>query len=118
MSNAFIQATSRAIDRHGISAVYKVITEGAYNVDTGSVTNTETSYNIKMYLKHIKANQFNYPNMIGKDAGLFYILGYNLSFVPSASDLIVFQNKTYKVDSIQSHAANGEIVLYRVLAVV
>lgn len=97
MSNAFIQATSRAIDRHGISAVYKVITEGAYNVDTGSVTNTETSYNIKIYLKHIKANQFNYPNMIGKDAGLFYILGYNLSFVPSYLILSYFKIKHIKL---------------------
>lgn len=118
MSNLFIKATASAIDRHGLSSTYKVITEGAYDVNTGSATNTETSYTVKMYMKHIKANQFNYPNLIGKTAGLFYILAYGLAFVPTATDLIVYDGKTYKVDSVQSHAAGGSTVLYRVLAVV
>lgn len=118
MSNIFIQATSKAIDRHGISATYKSISEGAYNVDTGSATNTETLYTVKMYMKHLKATQFNYPNMIGKDAGLFYILGYNLGFTPAPADLIVISGKTYKVDNVQIHSAGGVTVLYRVLAAV
>lgn len=118
MTTSFIRATSSAIDRHGISATYKVITEGTYNVETSSTTNTETSYTVKMYMKHLKANQFNYPNLIGKQAGLFYILGYNLSFNPAAKDTIIYSGVTYTVDSVQSHATNGQIVLYRVLAVV
>lgn len=113
-----MQATARAIDRHGTAATYRVITEGAYDIESDSVTNTETDYSVKMYMKHIKATQFNYPNMIGKESGLFYILAYNLGFTPSPADLIVFGSKTYKVDSVQSHSASGQIVLYRVLAAV
>lgn len=118
MSNLFLQATSRAIDRHGSVATYRVITEGSYNIETDSVVNTETDYTVKMYMKHIKATQFNYPNMIGRDSGLFYMLGYNLGFIPSPADLIIFGGKTYKVDSVQSHSASGQIALYRVLAAI
>ncbi len=118
MTTSFIKATSAAIDRHGISATYKTVTEGTYNVETSSTTNTETSYTIKMYMKQIRENQFSYPNLVGKEAGLFYILGYNLAFNPSVKDVIVYNGTTYTVDSVQSHSANGQIVLYRVLGVV
>lgn len=118
MSNLFIKATASAIDRHGLSSTYKVITEGTYDVNTSAATNTETSYTVKMYMKHLKASQFNYPNMVGKEAGLFYILAYGLAFVPTATDLIVYDGKTYKVDSVQKHTAGSQIVLYRILAAV
>lgn len=113
-----MQATSRAIDRHGSMATYRVITEGAYDIESDSVVNVETDHSIKMYMKHIKASQFNYPNMIGKESGLFYILAHNLGFTPSPADMVVFNGKTYKVDSVQSHSASAQIVLYRVLAAV
>lgn len=118
MSNAFMQATARAIDRHGSLATYRVITEGAYDIETDSVVNAETDYSVKMYMKQIKASQFNYPNMIGRESGLFYLLALNLGFTPSPADLIIFGGKTYKVDSVQSHSANAQIVLYRVLAAI
>jgi len=118
MSNLFIRATASAIDRHGIVATYKVVSEGAYNVNTGTTTNTETSYSIKMYMKQIKANQFNYPTLIGKESGMFYILAYNLAFVPSSNDLITYDGVTYKVDSVQKHNTGSSVVLYKVLAVV
>ena len=117
MTNLFVKATASAIDRHGITCTYKSITEGAYDINTSSVTNTEISYSIRSYMKHIKATQWNYPNLIGKDTGLFYILALGLGFTPSPQDLIVYDGKTYKVDNVQGHAAGGEIVLYRVLAV-
>lgn len=116
MSNEFIQATAYAIDKHGLLATYSVITEGAYNIDTGSTTNTSADYSLKMYMKHLKTNQFSYPNLVGKTAGMFYILAYNLAFTPSVRDVILYSGKSYVVDSIQSHAAGGQIVLYRVVA--
>lgn len=118
MSTTFIKATANALDRHGIVGTYKVITEGTYDVNTGSASNTETSYTLKMYKKHIKASQYNYPELIGKDSAMFYILGYNLAFQPQSQDLIIFSGKTYKVDSVQSHMADGVVVLYRIMAVV
>lgn len=118
MSNPFIRATAAAIDRHGSMISYDSIQEGTYDVNSGSVTSSTTNYAIKAYMKHIKANQFNYPNLIGKEAGLFYVLAYGLAFVPEAQDLITFNGKTYKVDSVQSHSANSQIVLYRIMGVI
>jgi len=118
MSNAFLRATAYAIDRHGLTATYTVVTEGVYNVETGSTTNTTTAYSVKMYMRQIRASQFNYPNLIGQESGLFYILATNLGFMPQAQDQITYAGKTYKVDSVQQHTAEGSVVLYRVLAVV
>lgn len=118
MTNEFIQATAYAIDRHGTICTYSVITEGAYNIDTGSTTNTKTDYIQKMYLKHIKASQFNYPNLIGRESAVFYILAYGLAFIPTAKDTITSGTKVFTVDSVQSHQAAGQIVLYRVVAAV
>jgi hypothetical protein len=118
MSNPFIRATAAAIDRHGSMISYTSVQEGTYDVNTGSVVSTNTSYSIKSYMKHIRATQFNYPNLIGKEAGLFYILAYGLAFIPDVQDTILFNSKTYKVDSVQSHLANSQIVLYRIMGVV
>lgn len=116
--NLFAKATAEAIDRNGVSSTYKVVTQGTYDVNAGSVTNTETSYTIKIYMKNLNVNQFNYPNLIGKDTGMFYIYAGDVAFTPKPQDLIVFNSKTYKIDSVQSHAAQGSLVLYRIIAVV
>ena len=116
--NVFAKATSEAIERNGLSSTYKSVTQGTYDVNAGSVTNTETSYTVKIYMKNLNVNQFNYPNLIGKDTGIFYLYAGGLAFVPKPQDLIIFNSKTYKVDSVQSHAAQGSIVLYRIIGVV
>ena len=118
MSNTFIRATANAIDRHGSTATYKIITEGAYDVNTGTASSTETTYSLKMYKKHINASQYYYPDLVGKDSAMFYILGYNLGFEPQVQDLIIFSGKTYKVNSVQSHMADQTVILYRIIAVV
>jgi hypothetical protein len=116
MSN-FLTATKQAIDTHGLSSTYKQVVEGEYNVETGTATNTETSFTLKIYKKHLKADQYNYPNLIGKDAAIFYIANDNLSFKPSSQDVVTYGSDTYKVESSTEFVANGVVVLYKVLAV-
>lgn len=117
MSNAFLVSTIRQIEKHGQTMTYKAVTESAYNIETGSSTNTDTDYAVKMYKKHIRANQYNYPNLIGQDAALFYLANNKLQFVPNVRDKIVVDSKSYVIDNITEHRANGVIVLYRILAV-
>lgn len=117
MSDVFLISAKRQIDKHGQLMTYKVITEGTYNIETGSTTNTETSFDIKMYKRHIRANQYNYPNLIGQDAATFYLVNYALSFKPSIRDKILVDSETYTIDSITEHRANGKIILYKILAV-
>lgn len=115
--NQFVYNTRINIQRHGILSTYKVIQTGTYNPNTGIVSNTETDYSFKIYKKQLIADQFTYPNLIGKESGIFYIDASLISFVPKAQDLIVFNSQTYKVNSVQSFAALGQIVLYKVIGV-
>ena len=96
---------------------YSVVNEGSYNIETGSTTNTNTDYSVKMYKRHIRANQYNYPNLIGQDAATFYLVNYALVFTPAIRDKITVDSKTYTIDSITEHRANGSIVLYKILAI-
>lgn len=117
MSNAFLVSTIRQIEKHGQTMTYKTVTEGAYDIETGSTTNTDTSYIVKMYKRHIRANQYNYPNLVGQDAAIFYLANNSLAFTPSVRDKIVVDSKSYVIDNIVEHRANGVIVLYKLLAV-
>jgi len=117
MHSAFLASTKYQIDRHGENMSYVVVTEGSYNIETGSVSNTNTTYTVKMYKKHIKANQYNYPNLIGQDAAIFYLTNYDLQFTPAVRDKIIDSTGTYVIDSITKHQAIGKVVLYKMLAV-
>lgn len=116
--NPFEQSVIKLINKHGITSKYISVAEGVYDIETSSVTLTETEYSVKIYMKHIRANQFNYPNLVGKDTGLFYIATSALPVKPEPRDRIEFNSKIYRVESVQTHAANGAIILYRILGVV
>ena len=117
MANDFLQATIRLITRHGISVKYVVVTEGEYNSDTGSVTNTEVETDIISYPKRFVANQYLYPNLSGKEAMEWLIVASDLSSKPNAQDKIKRGSTVYTVDSVKEIIARGEPVLYKVLAV-
>lgn len=116
MPSGFLHASIDAVNRNGITASYIKVQTGAYNVETGSVQNTETTFTIKTYKKHIKTSQYSYPNLIGKDVGVFYIANYLLGFVPAPKDKILYNGVTYLVESYEDCAAHSQTVLYKVLA--
>lgn len=115
--NQFLQSTVKLINLHGQQMTYVAVTEGAYDIETSSSSNTDTNHTIKMYKKHIRANQYNYPNLIGQDAALFYLANNKLQFTPNIRDKIIVDSKSYVIDNIVEHRANGVIVLYKLLAV-
>ena len=115
--NKYLKVALQQINQHGQSCTYTAVIEGSYNVETGSAVNTESTYAVKMYRKHIRATQYNYPNLVNKDAVLFYLVNYNLDFTPAVRDKITLGSDTYTIDSIQSHSAEGAVVLYRIAAV-
>ena len=114
--NQFLKATQEAIARNGVQITYKKKGNSTYNPDTGLVTSTDVDYVITSYPKHIRASQFHYPDLIGKESYMFYIAGEQV-FTPAVADSILFDSFLYKVDSIQKHFAAGVTCLYRVIAV-
>ena len=117
MAGNFLLITKQALAQHGKVATYKRISASVYNIETGINTNTTSSFSITMYKKHIKATQYNYPNLIGKDIAMFYIASDSLSFLPAIKDEIVFDSVSYIVDSYVEHAAQGQVVLFKIIAV-
>lgn len=117
MANRFLLASIDAIKRNGITASYIQVTTGAYDVETGSVINAETPHVVTLYKKHIRTSQYNYPTLVGKDVGVFYLANNSLTFVPAPKDKIDYNGSTYLVESIEDGIAHSQIVLYKILAI-
>ena len=117
MPNDFPQSTTRLVTRHGIPVKYVVVTEGEYDPDTGGVTNTEVETDIVSYPKRFTANQYNYPNLISKEAMEWLIIASDLATKPNAQDKIKRDSTVYTVEAVKEIIALGEPVLYKVIAV-
>ena len=113
----FQQTVNSRINAHGVNVNYIVLTEGGYNVETGTNSNTETTYTVKAYPKNAKATQYSNPNLIGKQIVEFLISQELLTVVPSNTDKIIYKGITYTVDSYREITAEGSVVLLKVLAV-
>lgn len=109
--------TKHALNLHGISCVYSRITPGVYNVETSTVTTTEVTYHTKAYRKQIKASQYNYPDLINKNASLIYIAADTFVGSPAIGDTITFGTEVFRVKEYQEHVAFGEVVLYRLVSI-
>lgn len=115
--NPFLIATKRSIDRHGISIQYITVGNTQYNSSTGEVTNTETITTLKSYPRSITTNQYNYPNLIDKVVKQFYVYGPDLASIPKSEDRIKVGSDEYSIDSYKEYIANGQVVLYKIIAV-
>ena len=114
---SFLTATQGALSRHGLNLVYSSVTTGAYNVETGTTTNTSVNYTLRMYPKQIIANNYNYPTLVNKSVVMFYLANPPLAFTPKLNDAISYRNFVYRVQSYQEHVVNGQVVMYRIIAV-
>lgn len=115
--NDFILASKELIYKNGVDVTFITVTEGAYDSDTGSVTNTEVETIIKGYPKNVKANTFNYPNLVGKEVTEWLVVASDLSTIPTPQDKVKRGSKVYSVDSVRDIVAEGESVIYKVLVV-
>lgn len=117
MANSFLDVTKQYLALHGKLAQYTRTSAGVYDIETGVATNTTLVINVQVYKKHIKTSQYNYPNLIGKDAVVFYLANDALNFLPKSKDKITYDNVEYTVDSFAEHVAMGQTVLYKLLAI-
>lgn len=117
MANDYLRTTKLVLQMHGALATYTRVSASVYNVETGINTETNTAYSVQMYKKHLKTTQYNFPNLIGKDAAMFYIAFDSINFKPKIKDKITYASDVYTVDSCSEHVAAGQIVLYKIVAV-
>jgi hypothetical protein len=115
--NRFLAATVNQINQHGVACVYSSKGAQVYNPATSKSTSTSVDASVKLYPKHIRTNQYNYPDLVGKQVIMFYLANSELTFTPKVGDSITYNSEKFLVNSLQSHAALGEICLYKLLAV-
>jgi hypothetical protein len=113
----YLKAARDAINLHGRSLIYKSVGSPSYNIETGTATTGETSYTVKGYRRHVKANQYNYPDLIGQDVVQFYVIPSDIGVKPKPQDVVTDAEGTYKVISYQEHEALGQTVLMKILCV-
>lgn len=114
--NPFMKAAVNAVKRNGKDLVYTSI-EKVVDKINGTVVETKVDRTLRIYPKSVKVNQYNYPDLIGKDVITFYLANYNLGFAPKVNDVINYNNKKYAIRSYDFHEAHGENCLYRITGV-
>jgi hypothetical protein len=115
--NYFLQAVKQVLSEHGALGKYIRVSASVYDIETASSTTTDTTYNVRMYEKHVKTSQFNFPNLIGKQVSMFYIAADSLAFVPSVKDVIEFNGTKFTIDSFSEHVAKGQVIMYKIVAI-
>jgi hypothetical protein len=118
--NPFLISANRLVNRHGIDCQLIKVSEGELNTETMTVENTETPHTVKMFKNHIKANQFHFPNLVGKDSAEFYLVNNPSvcsTLIPEVKDKINYSGIVYTIDSVNENYARGQLVLYRLVGV-
>lgn len=110
--NKFLQITLNAIKRNAVPVQYVEVRIGEYDTSTATIVNTEVTHNIQVYKKHIVANEYNFPNLVGKEVANFYIVNEDITFTPKTRDIIKQGDKEYSIESVSEFAAIGNVVLY------
>ena len=113
----FIISANELINAHGSSVTYYTVTDGTYDSNTGTVTNTEVSTVIKAYPKRITATPYNYPNLVDKQLTQFLIAGNVLATKPKTNDKGTLGTDIYTVTQVQEITADNIVCLYRCLSV-
>lgn len=114
--NKFLVNTKKHISRHGVLVDFVQVQEGTYDVETSSVTNTETITQIKAYPVAVQVTQYNFPNLVGKEVIKFLLAGDALAVKPSPMDKIIYKGGSYSVVEQQDYTALGEVCLQHLIA--
>lgn len=115
--NKYLKIAKEAIDLHGSTVSYVKNSTSTYDPTTGVNSVSESTISAKMYKKHLKINQYNYPNLVGKEGCLFYLANDSLSFTPALNETIIADSTEYSIKDIQEHRAESDIVMYRIVAI-
>lgn len=113
----FLQAAKELVYPNGIDVTFTTVIEGVYDPNTGSVTNAETSVVLKAFPKNIKANAYNYPNLIGKEVIEFIFVATDLVTKPRPQDKVTKGTDTFIVERVRDNYADGQVVIYQLLGV-
>ena len=114
--NPFIQAAKELIYPNGIIITYQSVSDGTYDVETGLTSNTSTDTVITAFPKVLKPSLYSYPSLVGKTVSEWLVVAPDLPSNPKPLDKILKGTEVHTVESYSEHVAQGELVLYKVVA--
>lgn len=113
----FIQAAKELVYPNGLTVTYTSVTTGAYDIESGSVTNTTTETTIKAFPKVLKPSLYSYPSLVGKIVSEWLVVAPDLPSNPKPLDKILKGSEVHTVETYSEHVAEGQVVLYKIIAV-
>jgi hypothetical protein len=117
MLDPFLEGNKSLVNQLGLLCTYKVIQQGAYDVDTSTVSTTSTEHQVKAVQNNLKKSEQESPHFIGKQSCALYILP-NASFVPKPSDIVVYDSDTLEVKVVvKQRGLQGSVAGYKLLCV-
>ena len=119
ITNRFATQSKRLVDKAGKLVSYRQVTDGVYDINTGTVSNSETLTSCKAFKVTADISEKDSPNMVGKEVSVFLIGGLDLDFVPKENDFIDYTNltETYtvQVGQVKEHWAGDLVSLWRLV---
>lgn len=112
--NRFLASSKHLINRHGLDLKYVSISSFTDPI-TRITTKQRLEFIHRIYPKQLIANQYNFPNLIGKDSVMFYLANDSLGHLIQVGDEIEYKGQIYRTTSVQETVAHGEIVLWRIV---
>ena len=110
--NPFKRAAIAAVKRNGRDLTYTSI-ERIVDKINGTVTEVNTDRVLRIYPKSIRASQYNFPDLVGKEVVTFYLAVDGLGFKPKVNDTILLNGEVFTIRYYDFHEAAGENCLYR-----
>ena len=110
--NPFKKAAIDAVKRNGRDMPYTSITRTVDKI-LGTVVETKVDYTIRCYPRSVKASQYSFPDLIGKEVVTFYLAVDGLPFQPKVNDTIKLDGKVFTIRHYDFHEAHGENCLFK-----
>lgn len=98
------------IDDIGKDVILRKVTEGAYNVATGSVTNTTSDETVKAMILNYRDSQFDGSLILQGDRKI--VIAAKDATIPQADDLIIEGSNTYRLISVRTVEENDVDVIF------
>lgn len=111
-----VQGNKQLIGQLGMNVTYTKITRGAYDIDTGTVTESEVSSTIKGVQTQLRYSEKQSPDLIGQQACWLYIL--TQTFIPEENDKVTIDGTVFTVKSLMvQRGLQGAVAGYKLLLV-
>lgn len=113
----YLNVVKQQIQREGVTVTYSSTTQGVYNPETSTVTNSTSQTVLKAFPAVCTFSEQQNPNLVGVASKAFLMTSTDLLSKPKPNDEILQGTDKYTVKIVKEHWGSGVLCMYRVLCV-